>query len=243
MVSEFPEVVRSEFDRRLEFPDAVRLQFERRLLEQNIQTAEVLGTAVTMRDHGTGAHNLRVTLYAGTLGEYLGFDQGTLRDLIAGAFLHDIGKIAIPDPILLKPGKLTDDETQVMHEHCTYGAQLIDELPAFRGAVPVVRHHHERYDGTGYPDCLAGGQIPIIARAFAIVDVFDGLVSDRPYKRAFPWQEAMTIIDAATGTHFDPGFTSPFLRLAPMVYQKFGSLPEKGLKPHVAELRLRHFGV
>ncbi|MBC7951762.1 MAG: hypothetical protein H7Z12_08110 [Rhodospirillaceae bacterium] len=87
----------------LELPETVRLELERRLLEQNIQTAEVLGTAVTMRDHGTGA-----------LGEELGFDQGTLRDLIAGAFLHDIGKIAIPDSILLKPGRLSDDETRVM---------------------------------------------------------------------------------------------------------------------------------
>jgi putative nucleotidyltransferase with HDIG domain len=125
-----------------EFPDAGRLEFERRLLEQNIQTAQVLGTAITMRDHGTGAHNLRVALYAGALGEELGFDQGTLRNLIAGAFLHDIGKIAIPDRILLKAGKLSDDEAQVMREHCGYGAQLIEELPAFRGAIPVVRHHH-----------------------------------------------------------------------------------------------------
>lgn len=184
----------------------------------------MLGTAITMRDHDTGAHNLRVALYAGALGEELGFDQGTLRDLIAGAFLHDIGKIAIPDRILLKAGKLSDDEAHVMREHCAYGAQLIEELPAFRGAVSVVRHHHERYDGTGYPDQLAGERIPVIARAFAIIDVFDALMSDRPYKRAFPWEEMVTIIDAATGTHFDPGFTSPFLRLAPTVYQMFGSL-------------------
>jgi len=226
-----------------EFSDTVPLEFDRRLLEQNIQTAEVLGTAVTMRDHGTGAHNLRVTLYAGALGEELGFDQETLRNLIAGAFLHDIGKIAIPDRILLKAGKLSDDEAEVMREHCGYGAQLIEEMPAFRGAVPIVRHHHERYDGTGYPGRLAGEQIPIIARAFAIVDVFDALVSDRPYKRAFPWEEAVRIIEVDTGTHFDPGFTSPFLRLAPAVYQKFGSLSEEGLKPHAAELRFRHFGI
>lgn len=238
-----PGVVRPEIERRLKFPDVVRLQFERRLLEQNIQTAEVLGTAVTMRDHGTGAHNLRVTLYAGALGEELGLDQAILRDLIAGAFLHDIGKIAIPDPILLKPGKLTDDETRVMQGHCGYGAQLIEELPAFHGAVPVIRHHHERYDGSGYPNRLAGEQIPVIARVFAIIDVFDALVSDRPYKRAFPWEEAVKVIEAGAGTHFDPGFTPSFLRLAPAIHRTFGSLSEEGLKPRVAELRLRHFGV
>jgi HD-GYP domain-containing protein (c-di-GMP phosphodiesterase class II) len=226
-----------------EFPDAVRLEVELRLLEQNIRTAEVLGSAVTMRDHGTGAHNYRVALYAGALGEELGFDQATLRHLMAGAFLHDIGKIAIPDRILLKPGKLSDDETEVMREHCNYGSRLIGELPAFHGAVPVVRHHHERYDGSGYPDRLAGDRIPVIARAFAIIDVFDALVSDRPYKRAFPWEEAVKIIDAGTGTHFDPDFISPFLRLAPTVYRRFDGLSEDGLKLHVAQLRLRHFGI
>jgi len=225
-----------------ELPDAERLEFEHRLLEQNIQMAQVLGTAVTMRDDGTGKHNLRVALYAGALGEELGFDQETMRDLIAGAFLHDIGKIAIPDRILLKPGKLSDNEAQVMREHCGYGAQLIEELSAFHGAIPVIRHHHERYDGSGYPARLMGEKIPVIARAFSIVDVFDALMSDRPYKRAFPWEETVTIIDAAKGSHFDPDFTSTFLRLAPTVYEKFGSLSEEGLKPHVAELRIRHFG-
>ena len=243
MVSELPDTGRPDVERRGEFPEAIRLEFERRLLEQNILTAEVLGAAVTMRDHGTGAHNFRVALYAGTLGEYLGLDQETLRHLIAGAFLHDIGKIAISDRILLKAGKLTEQEVAVMREHCRYGAQLIKDLPAFRGAVSVVRHHHERYDGNGYPDRLAGEQIPLIARAFAIIDVFDALVSDRPYKQAYPCEEAMRIIDAATGTHFDPGFTSPFLRLAPVMHRTFAGLSDNGLKPHVAELRLRHFGI
>jgi len=182
-------------------------------------------------------------LYAGALGERLGFDQGILRHLIAGAFLHDIGKIAIPDRILLKAGKLSDDEARVMREHCQYGARLIEELPAFQGAIPVIRHHHERYDGTGYPDRLAGERIPVIARAFAIVDVFDALVSDRPYKRAFSYEEAVTIINAAAGTHFDPNFTVTFLDLARAVYQKFASLSEEELKSHAAELRLRHFGL
>jgi HD-GYP domain-containing protein (c-di-GMP phosphodiesterase class II) len=227
----------------LELLDAGQIEFEHRLLEYNIRMAQMLGTAITMRDHGTGAHNLRVALYAGAFGEELGFDRRTLRNLIAGAFLHDIGKISIPDRILLKTGNLSDDETRVMREHCGYGAQLIGEFPAFAGAIPVVRHHHERYDGNGYPSRLAGERIPIIARAFAIIDVFDALVSDRPYKRALPWREAANIIDAATGAHFDPGFILPFLHLVPTVYLKFGSLSVEGLKLHVAQLRLRHFGM
>jgi len=223
-------------------PDAVRLEIERRLLEQNIQTAAVLGTAMTLRDHDTGAHNLRVALYAGAFGEQLGFDQATLRNLTGGAFLHDIGKIAIPDRILLKAGTLTDDEARAMQEHCAYGARVLAELPAFHGVIPVVRHHHERYDGGGYPDGLAGEQIPIIARAFAIVDVFDALVSVRPYKPAYPWEEAVASIAAERGTHFDPDLVPPFLRLVPLLYQQLGSLSEEELKIHAADLRRRHFG-
>jgi len=222
--------------------DAVRLEIERRLLEQNIQTAQVLGTAMTLRDHGTGGHNLRVALYAAAFGERLGFDEITMRDLIAGAFLHDIGKIAIPDRILLKAGTLSDDEMRVMREHCAYGAQVLAELPAFQGAMLVVRHHHERFDGSGYPDGLAGEQIPLTARAFAIVDVFDALVSERPYKPAFPREEAVALIEAESGTHFDPALVPPFLGMIPAIHQKLGSLSEEDLKTYAAVLRRRRFG-
>jgi len=218
-------------------------EFERRLLEQNIHTAQVLGTAIAMRDHGTGAHNHRVALYAGALGEAVGLDPQSMRDLIAGAFLHDIGKIAIPDGVLLKAGALSAEERTVMQGHSVLGAQLLDELPAFRGAIPVVRHHHERYDGSGYPDHLAGADIPMTARAFAVVDVFDALVSARPYKQAFSLEKALEDLEAAVGTHFDPGFAAPFIRLAPLSYRQFASLSEDVLKPYVAELRQRHFGV
>jgi HD-GYP domain len=226
-----------------EYFDVDRLDFERKLLKQNIQTAQVLGTAITMRDHGTGAHNLRVALYSGAFGEALGFDQTMLRNLIAGAFLHDIGKIAIPDTILLKAGKLSDDEELVMREHCRYGAQLIEKLPAFHSALPVVLHHHEQYDGNGYPSGLVGERIPIIARVFAIIDVFDALVSARPYKQALSWTKAVTIIDTASGTHFDPRLTAQFLDLVPTVYLTLGNLTEEELQPHATALRRRYFGI
>jgi putative nucleotidyltransferase with HDIG domain len=218
-------------------------EFERRLLEQNIHTAQVLGTAIAMRDHGTGAHNHRVALYAGALGEAVGLDPQSMRDLIAGAFLHDIGKIAIPDGVLLKAGALSAEERAVMQDHNVLGAQLLDELPAFRGAIPVVRHHHERYDGSGYPDHLAGADIPMTARAFAVVDVFDALVSARPYKQAFSLEKALEDLEAGIGTHFDPGFALSFIRLAPLSYRQFASLSEDALKPYVVGLRQRHFGV
>lgn len=217
-------------------------EFERRLLEQNIHTAQVLGAAIAMRDHGTGAHNHRVALYAGALGEAVGLDPRSMRDLIAGALLHDIGKIAIPDGVLLKAGTLSAEEWAVMQRHCILGAQLLDELPAFRGAIPVVCHHHERYDGSGYPDHLAGADIPMIARIFAVVDVFDALVSARPYKQSFGLERSLEDLEAGVGTHFDPGFAAPFIRLAPPIYRQFAGLTEDALKPYVVGLRQRHFG-
>lgn len=218
-------------------------ELDRRLLEQNIQTAQVLGSAIAMRDHDTGEHNLRVALYAGALGEALGLDQQILRDLIAGAFLHDIGKIAIPDSVLLKPGLLSAEEQKVMRRHCELGAQLLEQLPAFHNAIPVVRHHHERFDGTGYPDALAGNGIPLIARAFAITDVFDALTSVRPYKRGFEADKALQIMEAELGKHFDPPLGRTFLGLAPQLFRQFGGQSEEALAPMLAALRMRHFGV
>lgn len=220
----------------------MRSELERRLLEHNIQTAQVLGNAVALRDSDTGAHNFRVALYAGRLGEAADLDQQAMRDLIAGAFLHDLGKIAIPDAVLLKPGPLSDEERRVMCRHSDIGAQLLSELPAFRGAIDVVRHHHERFDGTGYPDGLMGTDIPLVARAFSIVDVFDALMSDRPYKRPFDLQRALEEIATGSGTHFDPDFTAHFLRLAPEAWQVLSGLDDDGLRRHVAVMRRRHFG-
>lgn len=221
---------------------AEQAKFQRLLLEQNIQTAMVLGTAIAMRDHGTGAHNHRVALYTCALGEALGFELETQRNLVAGAFLHDIGKIAIPDRILLKEGKLTVEEMREMRRHSEFGAQLLGELPAFHGAIPVVRHHHERYDGSGYPDGLAAEQIPMIARVFSIVDVFDALVSERPYKHGYSMQQAIKYLEEATGSHFDPRFAPLSFRLLPNVFQRFGALSEEELKPHIVAIISRHFG-
>ena len=220
-----------------------REEFERRLLEQNIQTAQVLGSAIAMRDHDTGAHNLRVALYAGALGEALGLDQPSIRNLVAGAFLHDIGKIAIPDRVLLKPGPLSIEERETMQRHCELGARLLEQLPAFHDAIPVVRHHHERFDGSGYPDALAGDEIPLIARAFAITDVFDALTSVRPYKHGFELGKALEITEAELGKHFDPDLGQTFLGLAPQFFQQFGGRSEEALSPILADLRMRHFGV
>ncbi|WP_109117757.1 HD domain-containing phosphohydrolase [Azospirillum sp. TSO22-1] len=216
--------------------------FERALLEQNIQIAQVLGKAIAMRDHDTGDHNLRVALYAGLLGDAIGLDPQPVRDLMVGAYLHDLGKIAIPDRILLKAGPLSSAEWEVIRRHCDLGAQLLGQMPAFHYAIPVVRHHHERYDGTGYPDRLTGEDIPLIARAFAVVDVFDALVSVRPYKRAMAFEDALDCLEAGKGTHFDPTLAAAFIRLAPHLYHTFGNLSEDELAPYLDNLRLRLFG-
>ena len=216
---------------------------DQRLVEQNIRTAQMLGHAVALRDHDTSAHNMRVALYAGHLGEALAFDRPIIQGLMKGAFLHDVGKIGIPDRILLKPGRLTDEEFAVMRRHPGLGTQLLEDLPWFADALPVVRHHHERVDGAGYPDGLMGESIPAVARAFAIVDVFDALVSDRPYKAAFPLAEAVTLLAAGAGTQFDAAFVSAFLRIAPPLYGEVAGQPPQGVQPHLEDLRRRHFGV
>lgn len=223
-------------------PPSWRRELERALLEQNIQIAQVLGNAIAMRDHDTGSHNLRVALYAGLLGDALGFERPLVRDLLVGAFLHDLGKIAIPDRVLLKNGALNAEEWAIMRGHCEIGARLLGQLPAFQHAVPVVLHHHERFDGTGYPDRLAGDDIPLIARAFAVVDVFDALVSVRPYKRAATLDDALDHLEAGRGGHFDPDLASVFIRLAPRLYHMFGHLSEGELIPYLDNLRLRLFG-
>ncbi len=218
-------------------------KFERRLLEHNIQTAQVLGTAVEMRDYGTEAHCLRVALYAGTLGEKMDIDTPTMRALLAGAFLHDVGKIGIPDSVLLKNGKLTPGEFDVMRRHSVLGANLLAELPSFHDALPIVRHHHERYDGTGYPDGLRGEDIPIIARAFTVVDVFDALVSPRPYKSAMALPDALKNLEQNIGSQLDPYFTPLFIINISPLYQVFEGRSVDELKRLTLEMRRRHFGI
>ncbi len=213
-----------------------------RLLDQNVRTAQMLGHAVALRDHDTGAHNMRVAFYAGLLGEALEFDRLTIQGLMKGAFLHDVGKIAIPDSILLKPGRLTDEEFAEMRRHPGLGAQLLEDLSWFEDAVPVVRHHHERFNGTGYPDGLGGSNIPVVARAFAIIDVFDALVSDRPYKQAFPLDKAVALLGAGAGTQFDTGLVSVFVRIAPPLHEKVSGQAPMEVQPHLEDLRRRHFG-
>lgn len=191
-----------------------------RLLEANLSLLRSLGNAVAKRDSDTDAHNYRVTCYAVTLAEAVGVGKQTITELVLGAFLHDVGKIGIPDHILLKPGPLTNEEFQVMKTHAVVGVEIVAENPWLAGAEKTIRHHHERFDGKGYPDGLSGEAIPLVARIFALVDVFDALTSVRPYKPAFPLEKTLSIMEREVGQHFDPTIYAVFRQIAPGLYEQ-----------------------
>jgi putative two-component system response regulator len=159
-----------------------------------------LGRIIEARDPCTEGHCERLTDYATALGRQLDLGQTDLEALNRGAFLHDLGKIAIPDRVLLKKGKLTRKEYDLMKRHPAIGDELCRTVRSFEAVRPIVRHHHERLDGRGYPDGLAGDRIPLLAQIVSIVDVFDALTSDRPYRRALPTATAYQMMrDDARG--------------------------------------------
>ena len=188
------------------------------LLESNLSLLRSLGNAIAKRDADTDAHNYRVTCYAVSLAEALGVGKETIAELVLGAFLHDVGKIGIPDQILLKPGRLTSEEFQVMKTHAMLGIEIVAGNPWLAGAEKTIRHHHERFDGKGYPDGLIGEAIPLAARIFALVDVFDALTSVRPYKPALSLEETLSIMEREDGQHFDPKIHAVFRQVAPVLY-------------------------
>jgi HD-GYP domain-containing protein (c-di-GMP phosphodiesterase class II) len=142
-----------------------------------------------------------------------GVAEKDLTDLAHGVLLHDIGKIGIPDAILLKPGKLTAEEWTTMRCHPEIGKRLIENVPFLRGAIPVVYCHHEKYDGSGYPRGLTGEEIPLAARIFSVMDAFDAMTYDRPYSKAVSFEAAKTEIKRCVGAHFDPAVVESFFRV------------------------------
>ncbi|MFC4456648.1 HD domain-containing phosphohydrolase [Deinococcus sonorensis] len=190
----------------------------RRVAQQVRETLEAglltLGIALEARDLETHGHTQRTTEMAGRLGEALGLRGSDLDQLREGAYLHDLGKLCVPDAILHKPGRLTADEWTVMQTHTTRGWDLACRIPNLATAVlEVIRHHHERWDGGGYPDGLAGEAIPLVARIFAVCDVYDALISERPYKPAWSADAAVREIQAQSGRQFDPAVVRAFLSL------------------------------
>jgi putative nucleotidyltransferase with HDIG domain len=197
------------------------LQRARELEEARVDTLSRLARAGEYRDDNTWEHTQRVSQLAARLGSRLGLDRRTVELLRRTAPLHDIGKIAIPDAILLKPGKLTAEEFEVVKTHTVLGARILADGASdlVRTAEQVVRSHHERWDGSGYPDGLAGERIPVVARLVQVADVFDILSHERPHKEAWSLEEAAAEIRRGAGTQFDPGVVRAFEELGPEVWR------------------------
>jgi putative nucleotidyltransferase with HDIG domain len=170
--------------------------------------------AVEVKDSYTHGHSRRTAELATALGTRLGLAPEELRLLAQGAYLHDVGKIVIPDEILNKPGHLTPDERTIIETHAEVGAGLVEGAESLAGCVDVVRHHHERFDGTGYPDRVAGRSIPLLARIAAVADVWDALTSDRAYRAGLSPEEALAHVVAGSGSHFDPVIVEALVDLA-----------------------------
>lgn len=174
-------------------------------------TLEAMGAALDLRDAETEGHSRRVTAYTVALARELNLSAEDLRTISRGAFLHDIGKIATPDAILLKPGSLSTEEREVMREHCVRGYEMIRKIPFLRDAAEIIYAHQECFDGSGYPRGLSGEGIPLGARIFAIADALDAMTSDRPYRRAITFSEARLEIARGAGAQFDPYIVDVFL--------------------------------
>jgi putative nucleotidyltransferase with HDIG domain len=191
-----------------------RLQTTMKDLEKSHDVVlEAMGDALDLRDAETQGHSQRVTAYTVALGRAMGLHLDTLRTIGRGAFLHDIGKIATPDCILLKPGKLNRDEVRVMRQHCTQGYQIVRKIPFLKEASEIVYAHQEHFDGSGYPRGLKGDQIPLGARIFAVADTLDAITSDRPYRKGAPLATANQEIARCSGQQFAPSIVRVFLGL------------------------------
>lgn len=206
------------------------------LQNTRLQIIQCLGRAAEYRDNETGLHVIRMSHYSRILAVAAGFGDRWAEELFHAAPMHDIGKIGTPDAILLKPGRLDPDEMRVMQQHAVMGAEIIGEHDSglLQMARTIALAHHEKYDGSGYPQGLAGDAIPVEARIVAIADVFDALTSVRPYKEAWPVERAVALLQAEKGRHFDPDLVDLFVdRLPAMldIKDRFAEDSSEGAPP------------
>jgi putative two-component system response regulator len=208
---DYHEQLRREVEQKTE---EVRFAFEK-VKNTTLDTIYRLSQAAVFKDEGTGSHIQRISRLAAVVARKMGLDALTIESILYAAPMHDVGKIGIPDYIVLKPYRLTPDEWAIMKEHTTIGAKILEgsEAGFVKIAELIALTHHEQWDGGGYPLGLKGEQIPLVGRITAIVDVFDALVSSRPYKEPFTLDEALGIIRNGNGTHFDPRVVTAFFEV------------------------------
>ena len=176
-----------------------------------LESIETLRYTVEAKDSYTRGHSDRVSEYSVLIGKHLGLPEEDLKILRIGGLFHDIGKIGVPDALLLKEGKLTDDEYSEIKNHPSIGKQILSNATIFKDMIPIVYYHHEKYDGTGYPERLKGREIPYFARITAVADTFDAMTSNRSYRKALPLDVVRAEIERCSGTQFDPDIAKVFL--------------------------------
>jgi HD-GYP domain-containing protein (c-di-GMP phosphodiesterase class II) len=204
-------------------------QLLRKQRELFYNTIVILAQAVELRDKYTGGHTARVTEYSLLLGQQLDLPAEDLQQIRIGTPLHDIGKIGVPDAILNKPARLTPDEFEKMKEHTTKGATILELVPDLATVIPIVRNHHERWDGKGYPDGLVGKKIPHLARIVAVADAFDAMTSDRPYRKGMAPDMAFAEVERQSGLQFDPDCAEAFLAIRDQIKQEMKTETETSI--------------
>jgi response regulator RpfG family c-di-GMP phosphodiesterase len=199
------------------------------------ETLQALGAAIDLRDGATAGHSWRVCRYSVEIAVAMNIPEKERRNIVRAASLHDIGKLGVPDRVLLKPGPLTDEEWVLMRQHAQLGFDLLKAIPFLEESSEIVLSHHERFDGSGYPRGLRGKQIPLGARVFSVADAFDAITSNRPYRPASTLEAARSLIGRAVDSQFDPQVVNIFLKAPLEQWQSIASDP-RGLRSTTAEL-------
>ena len=196
-------------------PDLLRIkQLEEQASTLRNSVICAFNQLLDLKDLNTGVHSTRLAEWGMRVGQELGLEEAELQNLEVAALLHDIGKVGIPDAILRKPGRLEPEEYALMKKHPEYGWAVLRMLPGFERAALDILHHHESFDGKGYPAGLKNTEIPVVSRIVCVIDAFDAMVSSRPYRKGLPYQEAVRRLTEASGTQFDPVVVQSFLSFA-----------------------------
>ncbi len=199
-----------------------------------------LNMMLDLKDLKTGLHATRLAEWAVRVAEQLGVGNEELRDIELASLLHDVGKIGVPDALLQKPGQLTDEEYALVRKHPEYGWAILRNVPGFERASLLVLHHHECYDGAGYPAGLVGDEIPLGARIVAVVDAFDAMLSNRSYRKGLPLEEAVSRLQSSVGTQFDPQIVTHFVNLVTKLLPELSQI--EGFSTETPPLRFQQFG-